>query len=128
MRAPFLAAFLALASLTLNAAAGTTPALSEKINFQHLPWADGEALTYLVSWNGLDAAQGTFTARNTGKHEADEMNGDHNPANEPEVLLGGSITTRNGKEGASEGSDSQHIWNFRPIHMSPRRPTAENPL
>jgi len=68
MRAPFLAAFLALASLTLNAAAGTTPALSEKINFQHLPWADGEALTYLVSWNGLDAAQGTFTARNTGKH------------------------------------------------------------
>jgi hypothetical protein len=33
-----------------------------------LPWADGEALTYLVSWMGLNAAQGVFSAHDKGDH------------------------------------------------------------
>jgi hypothetical protein len=38
------------------------------VDFKHVPWLDGEALTYLISWGGFDAAQGTFTARNRGDH------------------------------------------------------------
>jgi len=38
------------------------------VDMGHLPWADGETLTYLVSWTALDAAQGTFSAHNKGDH------------------------------------------------------------
>jgi hypothetical protein len=38
------------------------------IDFKHLPWSDGEALTYLVSWEGLNAAEATFVARDKGSH------------------------------------------------------------
>jgi len=38
------------------------------VDFQHLPWSDGESLTYLVSWGGLSAAQGTFVARKKNDH------------------------------------------------------------
>ncbi|HUB67262.1 MAG TPA: DUF3108 domain-containing protein [Candidatus Methylacidiphilales bacterium] len=38
------------------------------VDMNHLPWADGETLTYLVSWMGLDAAQGVFSAHDKGDH------------------------------------------------------------
>jgi hypothetical protein len=41
---------------------------SPPVDFAHLPWSDGETLTYLVSWEGLNAAQGTFVARQKGDH------------------------------------------------------------
>lgn len=68
MRALFLAAFLGLVAGRSFASTATPPVSPEPVNFQHLPWTDGEALTYLISWNGLDAAQGTFIARNKGGH------------------------------------------------------------
>jgi hypothetical protein len=53
-------------------AAGVEPASPAPslppVDFQHLPWSDGEALTYLVSWTGFDAAQGTFVAHDKGDH------------------------------------------------------------
>jgi hypothetical protein len=45
-----------------------TPASGPPVDFHQLPWADGEALRYLVSWHGLDAAQGTFVAHDKGTH------------------------------------------------------------
>ena len=36
------------------------------IDPHHLPWQDGESLTYLVSWETLQAAEGTFTAKAQG--------------------------------------------------------------
>ena len=51
-----------------QAAPDPTPVPSPPVDFNHLPWVDGEALTYLVSWTGLDAAQGTFVARKKGDH------------------------------------------------------------
>ena len=52
---------------------GLAPARSETppppaVDFKHLPWSDGEALTYLISWEGLNAAEGTFVARDKGSH------------------------------------------------------------
>jgi hypothetical protein len=41
---------------------------SPPIDFAHLPWTDGERLTYLVSWGGLSAAEGVFVARERGDH------------------------------------------------------------
>jgi hypothetical protein len=41
---------------------------SPPIDFHHLPWSDGEALTYLISWSGFEAAQGTFVAHDKGSH------------------------------------------------------------
>jgi len=38
------------------------------VDFQHLPWADGETLTYLISLSAFEAAQGTFVARDKGDH------------------------------------------------------------
>jgi len=53
-----------------NPAPPSTPPLPAPppppVDFNHLPWADGETLTYLISWAGFDAAQGTFVARKTG--------------------------------------------------------------
>jgi hypothetical protein len=43
-------------------------ASTSAVDFEHLPWTDGEALTYLVSWGGLEAAQGTFVAHSKGNH------------------------------------------------------------
>jgi hypothetical protein len=63
---PILAALL-LATLPSPAA---DPAISPSpaVDFAHLPWSDGEALTYLVSCYGVDAAEGTFTAHNKSDH------------------------------------------------------------
>jgi len=44
------------------------PHPSPPVDFNHLPWSNGEALTYLVSWTAFDAAEGTFTALNKGDH------------------------------------------------------------
>jgi Protein of unknown function (DUF3108) len=41
---------------------------SAPVDFQHLPWGDGESLTYLISWGAIDAAQGTFIAHKKGDH------------------------------------------------------------
>ena len=38
------------------------------VDFKHLPWPDGEALTYLVSLGAFEAAEGTFVAREKGDH------------------------------------------------------------
>jgi hypothetical protein len=62
IRAAFLAPFLGLA-LSLAPARADAP-----VDFHHLPWTDGESLTYVISWGALDAAQGTFTAQKKGGH------------------------------------------------------------
>ena len=36
--------------------------VSPPVDFAHLPWVEGESLTYLVSWETFPAAEGTFTA------------------------------------------------------------------
>lgn len=41
---------------------------SPPVNFHHLPWSDGEKLTYLVSLSAFEAAQGIFTAHDKGDH------------------------------------------------------------
>jgi hypothetical protein len=70
MRGSFLLAF-AIFSLVLRVDAAPppsapTPHPAPPIDFGHLPWTDGEKLTYLVSWEGFDAAQGVFLAREKG--------------------------------------------------------------
>jgi hypothetical protein len=44
------------------------PGASPPVDFHHLPWKDGETLTYLVSMGIFDAAEGTFTAHDKGSH------------------------------------------------------------
>jgi hypothetical protein len=41
----------------------TAPIPIPPVDFNHLPWPDGESLTYLISLSGFEAAQGTFVAR-----------------------------------------------------------------
>jgi len=67
----FLAPLLALAidtnpAPTAAPPAPPPPAISTALN--PLPWSDGENLTYIVSWNGLDAAIGAFSAHDKGDH------------------------------------------------------------
>jgi hypothetical protein len=38
------------------------------VDFNALPWTDGETLTYLVSMDSLEAAQGTFVAKKKNDH------------------------------------------------------------
>jgi hypothetical protein len=66
MRVIFLAGFVFWAGCLRAGAetAGPPP----PVDLDHLPWADGEQVTYLVSWLGVDAAEGTFTARKVGDH------------------------------------------------------------
>jgi hypothetical protein len=49
--------------LTPTRAAGTPP-----VDFAHLPWKNGEALTYMVSMGLFEAAEGTFTAHQKDDH------------------------------------------------------------
>ena len=72
MRGLFLLAF-AIFSLAPRAESAPpppvpTPHPAPPVDFAHLPWADGEKLTYLVSWGGFDAAQGIFAAHDKGNH------------------------------------------------------------
>jgi hypothetical protein len=62
IRVCFLTVFFAVAPASTFARAETP------VDFKHLPWTDGEALTYLVSWGGLYAAEGTFTAHDKSDH------------------------------------------------------------
>jgi hypothetical protein len=41
---------------------------SPPVDFAHLPWVDGESLTYLVTCLTLQAAEGTFTAHQKPDH------------------------------------------------------------
>jgi hypothetical protein len=41
---------------------GAASAAEAPVDLAHVPWPNGEALTYLVSWGGLSAAEGTFRA------------------------------------------------------------------
>ena len=50
------------------AAGSPAPISAAPVDFNHLPWTDGEALTYLISLSAFEAAQGTFVARNKGDH------------------------------------------------------------
>ena len=45
-----------------------SPVASSPVDFAHLPWHDGEELTYLVSWGSFEAAEGTFVARVKDDH------------------------------------------------------------
>ena len=58
-----LGAIPALAQTPAKVAPVTPAPPPPRVDFTHLPWTDGEALTYLVSWTGIEAAQGTFVAR-----------------------------------------------------------------
>jgi hypothetical protein len=58
----FSAGLIALA-VSLPARAATTP-----VDFDHLPWKNGEKLNYLVSMGMFEAAEGTFTARDREGH------------------------------------------------------------
>jgi len=49
-------------------AAKPTPHPSPPVDFKHLPWTNGETLTYLVSWTAFEAAEGTFVATDKGSH------------------------------------------------------------
>ena len=42
------------------------PPAMAPIDAHHLPWQEGESLTYLVSWETFQAAEGTFTAHAQG--------------------------------------------------------------
>jgi hypothetical protein len=55
---------LLLAALRLGAA----PVPDAPVDFAHLPFPDGEVLTYAVSWGGLSAAEGSFRAAKTDGH------------------------------------------------------------
>ena len=69
MRALFLATFLvAVTSLSSASAAEPASASPPPADFHHLPWSDGEALTYLVSMGGFEATQGTFVATKKDDH------------------------------------------------------------
>ena len=59
---------LALVLGFIPTAAEPAPPPPPVVDFDHLPWSDGEKLTYLVSWAGLEAAQGIFTAHKKGDH------------------------------------------------------------
>ena len=65
--APLLGVAFSFSSARAQAPA-PAPTAGPPVDFKHLPWSDGERLTYLVSLGGFDAAQGTFTARNKGDH------------------------------------------------------------
>jgi hypothetical protein len=64
-----LIAFVALALATARAATPDVAApTSGTVDYTHLPWQDGEALTYLVSWTGFNAAEGVFVAKKKSDH------------------------------------------------------------
>jgi hypothetical protein len=67
---PAFLAWLAGIALGLTPVHGAepNPDSAAPVDFKHVPWIDGEALTYLISWGALDAAQGTFTARKKADH------------------------------------------------------------
>ncbi len=69
VRLSFLAPLLGVAlGLSSASAAPPVPTSEASVDFKHLPWTDGEALTYLVSLSAFEAAQGTFVARDKGDH------------------------------------------------------------
>jgi hypothetical protein len=63
-----LSGIVLMLGLRVSPAADLPPAPAPPVDFKHLPWRDGEALTYLVSWTALNAAEGTFTASDKGDH------------------------------------------------------------
>jgi hypothetical protein len=67
----FLIVLLALAVLPgMSSGAPSDPPVqpSPPVDPAHLPWNDGESLTYLVTCLTLQAAEGTFTAHQKGDH------------------------------------------------------------
>ena len=74
MRRAVLACLLAALVLVLPARAATPPAPppaappNPPVDLAHLPWKDGETLTYIVSAYGLLAAEGTFSAHDKSDH------------------------------------------------------------
>ena len=68
MRRLLVTCLLALLPGCADCAQASAPGLSPPVDFDHLPWKDGEKLTYLVSMGLFRAAEGTFTARDRGDH------------------------------------------------------------
>jgi hypothetical protein len=67
----FLFAYCCLAGVALAdspIAPAPSPGAVPPVDFHHLPWKNGEALTYLVAWGSLDAAEGTFSAHEKSGH------------------------------------------------------------
>jgi hypothetical protein len=69
IRLAFLAPLFGI-GLSLLSARAEAPFLdpSGPVDFKQVPWTDGEALTYLISWGALEAAQGTFVAHKKDDH------------------------------------------------------------
>ncbi len=65
-RAALLALLLAGASAHAADEAPSTWPPSPPVDFAHVPWTEGESLTYLISWGPLYAAEGTFVAHQKG--------------------------------------------------------------
>jgi len=68
LRRGFFACLLALATILAPPPTHAASPSNPPVDFTHLPWKDGEALTYLVSMNMFSAAEGTFTAHDRGDH------------------------------------------------------------
>jgi len=75
MRSPFLFSFFAvtlflgfsrLHAVVPPPATPSAPPALLPVDFTHLPWANGEKLTYQITWEGLPAAQGVFAATQKG--------------------------------------------------------------
>jgi hypothetical protein len=64
----WLVAFAAGAAAAPAPKPGPPVQSSPPVDFAHLPWKDGESLTYLVTCYELNAAQGTFVAHDMGDH------------------------------------------------------------
>ena len=64
----FLFTFAIALALGLHPVCAAPNPLSPPVDFKNVPWKDGESLTYLISWSGFSAAQGTFVARDHGDH------------------------------------------------------------
>jgi len=69
IRTLFVAVILGVATSSPSAPA-SAPAANPgpPVDFQQLPWHDGESLTYLVSLSAFEAARGTFVARKKDDH------------------------------------------------------------
>jgi len=67
--AGLLGAFLMLGFVLIHAEqVDPVPDRAPPVDFHHLPWTDGETLTYLISWTAFEAAQGIFVAQEKGDH------------------------------------------------------------
>ena len=68
IRAAYCCVLLGVVSFSAVRGDAPSPVSEAPVDLKHLPWQNGEALTYLVSLGAFEAAQGTFVAREKGDH------------------------------------------------------------